>query len=115
MTPKSVKDLAQDQLEAYNKGDITAFLKPYAPEVEAYDLGKNELLFKGLEAMAQRYAPYFQANPNLHCELVGRLVMEPYCIDQELVTGFAKGGSIRAVAIYLADAGLIRKIWFLKG
>lgn len=115
MTVKSVENLAQEQLEAYNKGDITAFLRPYDPNVEAYDLLNNKLIFKGLDSMAERYGSYFKSNPSLHCTLTGRLVMEPYCIDQEMVTGLASGVPVRAVAIYQAENGLIRRIWFLKG
>ena len=114
MGSKDIKALAQEQLEAYNQGDLAAFLKPYAPLVEAHDLVRGELLFKGLDAMAARYGPYFKANPSLHCELVGRLCMGPYCIDQEVISGLASGHETRAIAIYQAEDGLISKIWFLR-
>ena len=111
---KDVQTLAQEQLEAYNTKNLEAFLKPYAPLVEAYDLAKGELLFKGLEAMAARYGPCFKANPGLHCDLMGRWVMGHFCIDQESITGLASGSTHQAIAIYQAESGLISKIWFLR-
>lgn len=111
---KDAATLAQEQLEAYNQGDIEAFLKAYSPQVEAYDLERGELLFKGLNAMADRYGPYFKANPNLHCQLVGRLHMGTFCVDQEIVTGLSTGHEVKAIAIYQTNGEHITRIWFLK-
>lgn len=106
-------DLAQRQLNAYNARDIDAFLEPYADDVELYEL-PDKLLSKGKEAMRKQYATMFERTPDLHCELVNRIVVNNTVIDHERVT-FGSGRSpIQAVAIYKIENGKIKKVYFTR-
>jgi len=103
--------VVQRQLEAYNAGDVEAFLATYSPEVELFTLG-GERNSQGLEAMRATYASLFKANPDLKCEIGKRIVQGDYVIDHEHLTGLANGTAIDAVAIYEVKRGKIRRVWF---
>ena len=104
------EDLAQRQLNAYNFRNIDAFLEPYAEDVEIYQY-PDKLLYKGKDIMRDGYAKMFENTPNLHCELLGRMVQGNIVIDQERV----KFGNniVEAVAIYHVENGKINKVYFI--
>lgn len=104
--------LAQEQLDAYNARDIEAFLKPYSKDVEVYTF-PNQLNYKGLDKMRERYGKMFANTPDLHCELVKRMVMGNTVIDQEKVTGFPGRDFLEAIAIYKIEDGKIAKVYFV--
>ncbi|MBE0650636.1 MAG: amidohydrolase family protein [Bacteroidales bacterium] len=107
----SPEDLAQRQLNAYNLRNINAFLEPYADDVEVYQY-PNTLQFKGKEAMRKSYSQMFENTPNLHCELVGRIVQGNVVIDKERVQ--FEDTIVEAVAIYHIENGKIKKVYFIK-
>lgn len=104
--------LAQQQLNAYNQRDIEAFLEPYSDDVEIYSF-PNELQGKGKAAMRERYRSMFEKSPELHCELVNRIVLGDTVIDQERVTGIA-GRTLEAIAIYAVRDGKIVRVTFMQ-
>jgi hypothetical protein len=104
--------LAQEQLDAYNKRDIDAFLKPYADTVSVY-MYPDKLQLKGKEAMRKQYAGMFAQAKDLHCTLVGRMVLGNKVIDEESVI-FQKGQPpMRAIAIYTIDKDKIVEVRFI--
>lgn len=109
----SPEALAQRQLNAYNARDIEAFLEPYSEDVEIYNF-PNELIHKGKEEMRLRYTSLFESVPDLHCELVNRIVLGNMVMDQERVSGFPNGRIIKAVAIYKVENGKINKVYFVR-
>ncbi|CAL2103290.1 SnoaL-like domain-containing protein [Tenacibaculum sp. 190130A14a] len=107
----SPRGLAQEQLEAYNKRDIDAFLQPYAKDVKIYTY-PDELNYQGIDEMRKRYAPMFKNTPDLHCKITSRIVKGNVVIDEELVT--ANGNTFKAVAIYEITNGKISSVRFVK-
>ena len=103
--------LAQRQLNAYNCRNIDAFLEPYADDVEIYTY-PDKLLSKGKEGMRKTYSKMFDNTPNLHCELVGRIVQGNIVIDKERVQFGDK--IIHAVAIYHIENNKISKVYFIR-
>lgn len=104
------KELAQQQLDAYNNRQIDAFLKPYSGDVKVYRF-PNTFLYEGIETVRKNYADYFKKTPDLHCELQNRIVFKNKVIDHELVT--ANGKKRKAVAIYEIKDGKISAVTFL--
>lgn len=102
--------LAQRQLNAYNFRDIEAFLEPYADDVEIY-VYPDTLMSKGKEAMRKNYDGMFKNTPDLHCELVGRIVQGNIVIDKERVRFNNK--TVEAVAIYHIENNKIKKVYFI--
>ena len=105
------EDLAQRQLNAYNLRNIEAFLEPYADDIEIY-MFPDKLQAKGKEAMRQGYESMFQNTPNLHCELVNRIVKGNTVIDYERVQ--FGNETVEAIAIYHIENGKIKKVYFIN-
>ncbi|MES2748347.1 MAG: amidohydrolase family protein [Bacteroidota bacterium] len=103
--------LAQRQLNAYNLRNIEAFLEPYADDVEFYAY-PDKLFYKGKEMMRTRYAKFFESTPNLHCELLGRIVQGNIVIDKERVQ--VANGIQEATAIYHIENNKIKKVYFIR-
>lgn len=113
LIPDSPEHLAQRQLNAYNLGDIDAFLAPYADSVAVYNF-PDQLRYTGKERMRAGYASFFERNPNLHCELVNRIVDGNTVIDHERITGIEGSGPFTAIAIYKIEAGKIARVYFVR-
>ncbi len=109
----SPQQIAQRQLNAYNAGNVDAFVGYYHSEVEVYQF-PNTLRYTGREKMRGNYAGFFEKNPKLHCELTERIVLGNKVIDREHITGLSSGGSFDAVAIYEIEAGMIRRVYFIS-
>lgn len=107
----SPRELAQEQLEGYNKRDIDAFLKPYAKNVKVYTY-PNKLSYEGIDEMRKRYAPMFEKTKDLHCKITNRIVKGNVVIDEELVT--ANGIKFKALAIYEMINGKISIVRFVR-
>ncbi len=103
--------LAQRQLNAYNCRNIEAFLEPYADDVELY-MYPDKLIETGKENMRKEYAKMFETTPNLHCELVGRLVQGNIVIDKERVQ--FGNTIIEGIAIYHIENNKIKKVYFIE-
>lgn len=109
---RSAEALVQQQVNAYNARDIEAFLEPYAEEVQVYNY-PGQWQYTGKETMRTRYWEMFEKTPQLHCEIVERIVLGNVVIDQERITGRAEGLR-RAVAIYTIEAGKIARVEFVR-
>lgn len=103
--------VVQEQVEAYNRHDIEAFLKTYSPEIKLYDFPDKESA-SGLESMRERYGKLFKREPNLKVKIVGRIVQGDRVIDQEEVS--LGGRQFHVVAIYQVSGDKITAVWFLK-
>jgi hypothetical protein len=114
ITKRTPEEVVQGQLEAYNRRDLEKFLQFYSSEVQVFDLGDPTPNPSNLEAFRKLYADLFQASPNLHCELVNRMKLGRFVIDQERVVGLRNHPEIHAVAIYEVHDELISSVWFLK-
>lgn len=107
--------VVQRQLEAYNAKDIDALMATFADDVEAFEY-PNTLLFSGIEKMRQRLTLRLQ-EPNLHAQLLNRIMMGNLVIDHEIVTRtFPEGaGQLETIVIYEVRDGKIAKNWFVVG
>jgi hypothetical protein len=104
--------VVQAQVDAYNRGDIDAFLNTYAPDANLYNF-PDELLSSGLVSLREVYAKLFEKAPQLHASITNRITQGNYVIDQEVVTGFPGAKELTAVAIYEVKDGKIVNVWFL--
>lgn len=104
--------LAQEQLDAYNKKDIDAFVAPYSDSVAVY-MFPDKLLYKGKETMRQQYGPMFKNSPDLFCKLQNRMVLKNTVIDHELVTFSKTQAPVQAIAIYTIEKDKIAAVHFI--
>lgn len=107
------EDAVEQQVEAYNARDLDGFLACYSPKVVIED-AEGLTLMRGHDEMRTGYEQLFADSPELHAEILTRLRIGSYVIDEERVTGRA-GGDLHAVAIYRLDGdGLIDRVRFLR-
>ena len=109
--PETPEALVQRQLNAYNVGNIEAFLEPYADDVELYDY-PNTLVGKGKENMRLEYGEMFAKTPNLHCEIKGRIVQGNRVIDKESVR--FNNQTIEATVLYEIENNKIKRVYFIR-
>jgi hypothetical protein len=105
--------LVQEQLDAYNKRDIDAFMKPYDDSVAVY-MFPNQLLYKGKATMRQEYAGMFQNTPDLHCTILCRMVLGNKIIDEESVLFNKNKPPLHASAVYTITNGKIVAVHFIS-
>jgi hypothetical protein len=117
MTTPSTDPVAvvQRQLDAYNAKDLDALLALYAEEAELHEFPAT-LLARGSAALRERFAIRFQ-EPNLHAELLHRIVAGNTVIDHERITrDFSEGpGTLELTMIYEVKAGRITRAWSIAG
>lgn len=104
--------LAQKQLEGYNKKDIDLFLEPYSDSVKVYTF-PDVLRYTGKEKMRDLYSSMFQSMPNLHCDVVNRIVYGNTVIDREKITGLSDNIETNALVIYTIENGKISRVFFV--
>ena len=115
MPLQSPESIVLRQLDAYNAHDVAAILATYAEDAQQFE-HPAKLLATGTAQLRERFTLRF-AEPNLHAQLINRIVMGNTVIDHELVTRtFPEGpGTIELVAIYEVQNGKIAKAWFITG
>ena len=106
-----MEDPVAAQLEAYNRQDVDAFCACYADDVVVED-AHGKRLFEGVAAMRDGCARLFEGYPANRAEILSRIRIGPWVIDEERVTG-RDGPPLHAVAIYEVRDGLIKGVCFL--
>ncbi|RZJ66007.1 MAG: amidohydrolase [Flavobacterium sp.] len=109
--PETPEELVQRQLNAYNFRNIEGFLETYSDDVELYDY-PDKLIGKGKDGMRKTYAKMFAEIPDLHCEILGRIVQGNTIIDKERVNFGTQ--TVEAVAMYIVENGKIKKVYFIQ-
>jgi len=107
--------VVQRQLDAYNARDLDALLAVYADDAQLFEHPAT-LVAAGSAQLRERFAARFR-EPNLHAQLLNRLVMGTLVVDRERVTRtFPDGpGTIELIMIYEVRDGRIAKVWSLAG
>lgn len=106
------EEIVRKQLEAYNKRDLQAFVACYSDSVKTYDF-PDQLKHSGKKEFRDAYKKVFDKYPNLHCEVVKRMIKGNIIIDEEKLTGRAEGETFYAIVIYEVNNGLIEKVYFI--
>ncbi|HEY3386083.1 MAG TPA: nuclear transport factor 2 family protein, partial [Saprospiraceae bacterium] len=110
---ESPEALIQRQLNAYNFRNIDAFLDTYADDVEIYER-PDKLIMKGKEDMRKKYGARFATTPELHCEILERIVKENVVIDVESVQYEHGGKKVIATVTYHIANGKIQKVYIQR-
>ena len=110
---QSGEDAVERQVRAYNAHDLDGFIACYARTVVVED-ADGRVVMNGREEMRERYGRLFAAAPGLRADIVSRLRVGSYVVDDEHVTG-RPGGDLHAIAIYRLDEdGLIDRVRLLR-
>jgi hypothetical protein len=110
-TPEKI---IQQQVEAYNARDINRFAACHALDIELYNHPETKPFCTGRENLIKIYSDVFKNSPELHTEILNRMVMDNVVIDHERVTGRKGVNSLIIIAIYEIEDGLISKARFIR-
>jgi hypothetical protein len=110
----SPEEIVDAQVAAYNARDLDQFLRCYAADVQVHGFPSGRRLADRSDgAFADRYRALFEASPDLHAEIVARVVHGRIVVDQERVTGFRGSEAVNAAVIYEVGPDVIERVWFL--
>jgi len=108
--PATAETVVEQQVQAYNRGDLQAFANLYAEDVEVFDLGpSSKPSLSGREALIAQYGPMFSTYKP-QAQILSRLTQGAFVVDRERVT--ARGHAQEGIAIYQVENGRIRRVWF---
>lgn len=99
----------QHQLEAFNNKDIDAFMEAFSGDAKVEN-GSGEEIMRGSEEMRVFYRNVFKNSPNLHCDIVNRITVGDWIIDEEKLNGLNANGfpeEVHAVVAYEVNNGQI--------
>jgi hypothetical protein len=68
-------------------------------------------VLSGKQAFAAHYANNRFTLPNLHAEVINRMVSGQTVVDHERITGL-QDGVVEAIAVYQVSGKRIRAVWF---
>lgn len=101
----------QDQVDAYNARDLERFLSFYHPDVVLEDSAGN-VMMQGHDGMRGIYGPLFAQSPDLHADILRRIHVGSWVIDEEETSGLHAEGlpsEIHAAVIYQVVDGKIAR------
>jgi len=110
----ATEKIVQQQVEAYNTRDIDKFAQLHAENVELFTFSENKPFAVGRADVKRIYGEVFENSPNLHTEIVNRMVMGNKVIDHEIVTGREGVQKLEIIAIYEINNGHISKAYFIR-
>ena len=104
-----LSELVDQQVAAYNQGDIEKFVSTYASNatVTRHD---GSVVASGREEIQAHYGKIFRQCPNLNAEIRNRIEIGAFVIDEEYVIGFNLDGltsPLQAAVAYRIVNGLI--------
>lgn len=108
-------EIVEQQLIAYNKGDIDAFMAVFHPDISLVEFGQSTPSVIGFEEVKKVYASLFERSPELNSIVLNRSVIGTKVIDYEYITG--RNGSnepLWLVMIYEIKDGKIYKATALR-
>jgi hypothetical protein len=98
------------QHQAYNRHDVEGFLAAYADSVSVHTLGDTVVL-EGKPRLRESTEAWFAQAPGARTEVIERMVLGPFVIDRQRVSGGPEGSAVEAIGIYEVREGLIRRVW----
>lgn len=108
------EEIVQKQVEAYNTRNLENFLDCHATNIQLFSLFDNTPYSVGKENLKNVYKEVFENSPELHTEIINRMVMGNIVIDHEIVTGRKGVEKSTIIAIYEIENGLISKARFIR-
>ena len=106
----SPENIVQKQVEAFNARNLDAFAECYADDVVVRNF-PNEVLYKDNEILKTNYERFYSKNPKAKVEVIKRISVGNFIIDEELATIGNK--THQQVAIYEVNSGLISSMTFI--
>ena len=104
--------VVDSQIAAYNAHDVERFLAIYADSVVVQNLG-DTVKVEGKSALRRSTEEWFRRAPQVRSEVVNRMVMGPFVVDHERLTGAPADSPLEVIGIFEVRDSLIRRVWFI--
>ncbi|MDT3320143.1 MULTISPECIES: nuclear transport factor 2 family protein [Shewanella] len=106
----SPEALVQAQLEAYNQRDITTFVAQFSDDVCIYRPPATAPVIQGKATFSDFYQNERFNLPNLHAEIVSRMVVGNKVVDYERISGI-RDEPFEVMVVFEVSDGLIQAMW----
>jgi hypothetical protein len=103
--------IVETQVDAYNRRDLAAFVALYSDDVEVFRLPSTTPGLSGKAAFTEFYRTERFNRPDLHAEIVNRIVLGNKVIDHERITG-VQDTPMEIAAVYEVAGDRIERVWF---
>ena len=103
-------EVVQRQVEAYNARNLEAFAATYGETIQMVRLPALEPAIKSKAELIEFYGTNRFMAPNLHAEVLDRIVLGNKVIDHERITGLPNS-PFECVVIYEVENDLIQRVW----
>jgi hypothetical protein len=111
----NTEQIAQAQLDAYNKRDLKAFIDLFTDDVCIYNFADGSKTLDGKASCEVFYKNMFALSPQLHSKLIKRIVFDNKAFDHESITGrFGNEAVYEVVMIYEIRNEKIFKVTAVK-
>lgn len=110
---KTPEQLIQQEVNAYNAGDIDNFMETFHPEIKVFNY-PDELRFENKADKREAYKKLFENYPNNHAEIVERMTIGNFVIDKEKITGRGDAPTKYVIAMYEIKDELIYRVYFMR-
>lgn len=105
---QKVATIVDQQVSAYNRGDIDGFIAAYAPNARIYKpLAQETPILTGHSEIRAAYGALFSTPGGMHVDIEGRLACNSTLTDLEHLTLLER----RAVVTYEIVDGYISRAW----
>lgn len=101
--------IVEGQADAYNDGDVDAFVSYYAESAKITRLDEAEVIAAGRDEIHDEYSQLFEDVPDLRAEVLDEFSVGEFVATKERVSGL--DGTREALAVYLVQDGLIQHLW----
>jgi hypothetical protein len=106
---ESPVQIVHRHVEAMSRRDIETFMADLAETARLINRDGQTML-DGSTAVRDMYQGVFAGNPELKVDLMDRINVGVWVIDEHLTTGFADGSQVHAVRVYCVEDGKIQSI-----
>lgn len=104
--------IVQGQVEAFNARDLDRFVSFFGTDV-VLDDGDGRVIAQGHDALCALYGQLFAQSPVLHVEILQRIHVGSYVIDEEEISGFVFEGfptELHVAEIFRVEGGTIARV-----
>jgi hypothetical protein len=104
------EEVVQAQVDAYNAHDLEALAATYHPDAQIHDLALGQTL-TGPAELRTVWQERFTSHPAHQAEIVQRLVVGDFVVDQEHIVQLADGSIMDTLVLYRVSGGQIVECW----
>jgi hypothetical protein len=101
----AMNDPVEEHIQAYNERDLERFVACFSADCVMED-ARGAVVARGHEELRAGFGRLFAENPELHCEVVQRVHVGEFVVDEERITG-RDGGEQHAVVVSHVSGGVI--------